>query len=185
MNYYFDTEFLDDGKTIELISIGVACEDGREFYAVSSDFDESRATPWLREHVFNHIPRHQIRLPRGVIAQDLSDFIRGETKLSGYILPKLYGWYSAYDWVALCQLYGPMVGRPTHFPKLAHDVKTIADLYGVGKISKSGFTMHHPLDDAKWCMKVHQACLKRMQDDYIFQNQALGLRDGSRIPPGA
>ena len=33
--YFIDTEFMEDGHTIELISIGICCEDGREFYAVS------------------------------------------------------------------------------------------------------------------------------------------------------
>ncbi|MCW2560140.1 MAG: hypothetical protein JWP55_4104 [Mycobacterium sp.] len=28
--YCYDTEFLNDGRTIELISIGIVCEDGRE-----------------------------------------------------------------------------------------------------------------------------------------------------------
>jgi hypothetical protein len=28
--YCYDTEFLKDGRTIELISIGIVCEDGRE-----------------------------------------------------------------------------------------------------------------------------------------------------------
>lgn len=43
--YCYDTEFLEDGSTIELISIGIVCEDGREYYAVNSDMDEKRAQP--------------------------------------------------------------------------------------------------------------------------------------------
>jgi hypothetical protein len=37
--YFFDTEFDEDGKTIELISIGIKCADGREYYAVSREFE--------------------------------------------------------------------------------------------------------------------------------------------------
>ena len=37
--YFYDCEFIEDGRTIELISIGVVAEDGREFYAVSTEFD--------------------------------------------------------------------------------------------------------------------------------------------------
>ena len=29
LRYFYDTEFIDNGRTIELISIGVAAEDGR------------------------------------------------------------------------------------------------------------------------------------------------------------
>ena len=41
--FFIDTEFVEDGKTIDLISIGIVCEDGREFYAVSTEFDGGRA----------------------------------------------------------------------------------------------------------------------------------------------
>ena len=34
MRYFYDTEFIDDGRTVELISIGVAAEDGRECYSI-------------------------------------------------------------------------------------------------------------------------------------------------------
>jgi hypothetical protein len=48
MNYYLDTEFHEYKKkpligkaidTIELISIGIVAEDGREYYAVCNEFD--------------------------------------------------------------------------------------------------------------------------------------------------
>jgi hypothetical protein len=29
MKYYYDTEFIEDGRTIDLISIGIVAEDGR------------------------------------------------------------------------------------------------------------------------------------------------------------
>ena len=49
VRYFYDTEFIDDGRTIELISIGVAAEDGREYYAVSTEFDP-RARRQLGAH---------------------------------------------------------------------------------------------------------------------------------------
>jgi len=49
--YFYDTEFIEDGTTIELVSIGVVDEAGREFYAVSTQFDPSRAIPWVRDNV--------------------------------------------------------------------------------------------------------------------------------------
>lgn len=47
MRYFYDTEFIEDGHTIELISIGVVAEDGREYYAVSTEFDPERAGSWV------------------------------------------------------------------------------------------------------------------------------------------
>ena len=46
--FFYDTEFIEDGTTIDLVSIGVVDETGREFYAVSSQFDERKAIPWVR-----------------------------------------------------------------------------------------------------------------------------------------
>ncbi|MBA3574969.1 MAG: 3'-5' exoribonuclease, partial [Pseudonocardiales bacterium] len=33
MRFFYDCEFIEDGLTIDLVSIGVVDEDGREFYA--------------------------------------------------------------------------------------------------------------------------------------------------------
>src|SRR5687767_15414314 len=41
--FFYDTEFIEDGTTIDLVSIGVVDETGREFYAVSTQFDPDRA----------------------------------------------------------------------------------------------------------------------------------------------
>lgn len=60
MRYFYDCEFIEDGRTIELVSIGVACEDGREFYAVSTEFDPERAGPWVRRHVLPKLPPRRI-----------------------------------------------------------------------------------------------------------------------------
>lgn len=58
MRYYLDTEFHEDGRTIDLISIGIVAEDGREFYACSLDADWSRIErePWLCANVLPHLP---------------------------------------------------------------------------------------------------------------------------------
>lgn len=55
MRYYLDTEFIDTGNTIDLISIGLVCEDGRELSMQSCEFDESKATPWIQVNVFPHL----------------------------------------------------------------------------------------------------------------------------------
>lgn len=71
MNYYLDTEFHEYAKkplfgkpinTIELISIGIVSEDGREYYAVSKDFDVNLAwdNEWLRENVLFPIYKEHV-----------------------------------------------------------------------------------------------------------------------------
>lgn len=55
MKYWLDCEFLDTGTTIDLVSIGIVCEDGRELYLQSCEFNIDKASPWVREHVIMHL----------------------------------------------------------------------------------------------------------------------------------
>ena len=64
MKYFFDTEFIEGFKKplfdktrhfIDLISIGIICEDGREYYAVSNEFNPKDADDWVRKNVIDKI----------------------------------------------------------------------------------------------------------------------------------
>ncbi len=68
MNYFIDTEFLEGTQkkmfgetkpTIDLISVGIVCEDGREYYAISKDFNLKEAWnryDWKQKEVNDGIP---------------------------------------------------------------------------------------------------------------------------------
>ncbi|HZC16762.1 MAG TPA: hypothetical protein VE309_08370, partial [Caulobacteraceae bacterium] len=65
MKYWIDTEFIERPFSIDLISIGIAAEDGREFYAESSEVDWSKASQWTLQTVRPQLdgkamPREQI-----------------------------------------------------------------------------------------------------------------------------
>jgi hypothetical protein len=62
MRYFLDTEFIEDGKTIDLISIGIVSEDGREFYVGNKECDFSRASDWVIDNVL--IPMGFSRMPK-------------------------------------------------------------------------------------------------------------------------
>ena len=55
MKYWIDTEFIAKPFTIDLVSIGLVAEDGREFYAESSEVDWSKASPCMLENVRPHL----------------------------------------------------------------------------------------------------------------------------------
>jgi len=66
MKYFIDTEFIEGfhkplfGKRrhfIDIISIGIVAEDGREYYAVSSEYNYNDANKWVQENVI--IPLYQ------------------------------------------------------------------------------------------------------------------------------
>lgn len=60
----YDLEFIDDGKTIDLVSVGMVSGDGREMYAVSNNFNQEKLlrNKWMRENVWPHLPIDRSRL---------------------------------------------------------------------------------------------------------------------------
>lgn len=56
MRYFLDTEFIENGKTIDLISIALVSEDNREYYALNHECDFSQASDWVRQNVLVYLP---------------------------------------------------------------------------------------------------------------------------------
>lgn len=149
MKYFYDTEFADDGKTIHLISIGIVAEDGREYYAQSADFlEHGKANEWLQLHVIPHLNNYWTT--RKTIREELLAFMDVEK----YGKPELWGYYSAYDHVAFCQLFGTMMDLPKGFPMYTRDLKQWCDTLGVEHLPKQKEDEHHALADAKWNRQV-------------------------------
>lgn len=74
MKYFIDTEFIEGfhkpmfGRKrhfIDLISIGIFCEDGRKYYAISNEYKYNDADKWVQENV---------------ILQIYKDFIHGDQR---------------------------------------------------------------------------------------------------------
>lgn len=156
---YFDTEFsegffkpiswlpewIPGNKPkwgIELISIGMVDDDGKEYYAINKDFS-GRCNEWVRKNVLTKLPE------RWIIDYDNwwnryhgeSHYICTENKLyktldeiKGDILDfcapgsgdgsvSFSSYYADYDWVLLCTLFGSMVDLPEAFPMFCVDMK--------------------------------------------------------------
>lgn len=150
MRFFLDTEFDEDGKTIELISIGIAAEDGREYYAVSREFDPLHCNDWVRAHVLNKLPPAGDPLwkSRTEIRDDIAEFVKG-----GTTPPEFWAYYADYDWVALCQLFGKMIDLPPAFPKYCRDLKQRLDEYDLRSSDlpeQPEGSEHNALDDARW-----------------------------------
>lgn len=153
MKYFIDTEFHEDGRTIDLISIGIVSEDGREYYAVNGEcnFERIETDPncgWLRENVMQWVDRSHTS-SRERIKADVMDFI-GDDK------PEFWGYYADYDWVVFCQLFGRMIDLPKHFPMFCHDIKQFCNSRGNPKLPAQHDYEHHALADAKWNKLAHE-----------------------------
>ena len=177
MRYFYDCEFLEDGRTIDLISIGVVDDDGGEYYAVNLDAPWKRIYKhkWLCEHVLPSLPRiygderNQVSRRRNpylldfqhpafrrqvVIANEVREFL-----LAGDGKPELWAWYAAFDHVALAWLWGPMIDLPRGIPTLTKDLKQRCDDLGNPTLPEQPEGEHNALEDAR-----HNAVRARFLD---------------------
>lgn len=179
--YAYDTEFIEHEvrvgiwpfgrkvRTIELISIGIVAEDGREYYAVNANapWQVIRKHKWLRENVVralprihgdrrNHLPKGDLGIdfgdrrikPHALIASEVRDFL-----LAGNGAPELWADYGAYDHVVHCWLYGSMIDLPDGLPMWTHDLQQESETNQL-EISEQKSGQHNALEDARHVMRV-------------------------------
>ena len=144
--YFYDCEFIEDGRTIELISIGVVAADGREFYAVSTDFDPDTAGHWVRRNVLGKLPSPSD--PRWRSRARIRDHLYEFLMAPGLPI-ELWAWYAAYDHVVLGQLWGAMPAMPREIPKLTKEIRQHWEVAGCPPIPEPGKDRHNAMADAR------------------------------------
>jgi hypothetical protein len=183
---WFDWEFIEDGHTIDGLAIGIVREDGATYYAVaglgqvglsglrgcaSTCSPTSTAPPGRARPASPHgcgPPK-----PRAQIAAEILEFAGPN--------PEWWAYVAAYDWVALRQLYGPMVDMPAGWPYGCRDVEEIARLAGMGDgeewmspehevAAAHGLIIpegaHHALAGALWAHELWGLAESRLRDLY-------------------
>lgn len=176
MRYFYDTEFLEDGNTIELISIGIVSDKGREYYAVNSDMPLSRIKDhdWLVRNVLPSLPivnkqsldkylssklyfpavieqveldySHASVRPQWIIANEVKEFLQ---PTNDWHDTELWAYYGAYDHIALCQLWGRMIDLPKGIPMFTHEL--MQEWEKVNRLEKPEHVgKHNALEDARW-----------------------------------
>jgi 3' exoribonuclease, RNase T-like len=147
--YFYDCEFIEDGVTIDLVSIGVVDESGREFYAISSQFDESKAIAWVRRNVLDRLPSPADKAwrSRERIREDLLAFLTDPMQAGDTI--ELWAWYAAYDHVALAQLWGAMPALPRVIPRYTKELRQLWEDRGCPPLPDAEDRRHDALVDAR------------------------------------
>jgi hypothetical protein len=170
MKIFYDTEFLENGSTIRLISIGMVAEDGRELYRIVDDeelISDAHKHDWLKANVLPLLPLLSIDdgtdwdwnregddwfdvWPRSTVADDVRAFI--EETLGA----ELWAWYGAYDHVALCQLWGRMIDLPEGVPMWTNDLKQEVVRLGNPTLPRQDGAEHNALADARWVKAAYE-----------------------------
>jgi hypothetical protein len=160
MRYFLDTEFYEDGRTIDLISIAVVAEDGREFYAVSREAQLHLVSDWVRKNVLPSLPPYDdpTWMSRQDIANRLAVFMGSQ--------PEVWAYYADYDWVAVCQLFGTRMQLPEGWPKFCRDLKQLSVDLGSPPHPADPPVEHNALVDALWNKLLYET-LKRSGSSWI------------------
>lgn len=174
---YYDTEFIDTGAHIDLISIGMVSENGPEYYAVSCEFSMKNLVrnTWLIDHVWPSLPQvrgdARMRTMHGHRAKSVNSLVRLHEALfdrydpavktraqiarevHDFVVavrdPQLWAWYGAYDHVCLAQLFGKMIDLPRGIPMYTCDLKQEADRLGNPTVPRQEAGAHNALADAR------------------------------------
>jgi hypothetical protein len=148
MRYFLDTEFIEAPGHLDLISIGVVAEDGREFYGENAAVDWSRASAWVLENVRPHLSETNTTSSPAVLAKAILALVGDDPS------PEFWGYYADYDWVAFCWLFGSMIDLPKGWPMYCRDLKQLMDECGVNRDALPPNDAHHALEDARWIAKA-------------------------------
>ncbi len=239
MKYFLDTEFYEFvrkpffGKSyhsIELISIGIICEDGREYYAINKELNLKRvwnawqekcheSAPhypykeyWLRENVLKGIhddlcakettfaKTYFYSLFEPFRLKSMATLIRWHGKTEKQILaeikqficpyhhassyagigsidsgadayiaanpPEFYGYFSDYDWVLFCAMFGRMLNLPAGYPKYCMDLKQMMKERGLNREWQETHcpkpeNKHNAKADASWNKQLYYEIIKQ------------------------
>lgn len=156
MKYFIDTEFIEGfhkplfGKNrhfIDLISIGIYREDGKKYYALSNEYNYKDANDWVKENVILPIYKQGVHgdarnrwsantfhkyygKSNESIKLEILEFFGCWRDQHFWRAPEgieVYGYFSDYDWVLFCSLFGRMIDLPKGFPMYCIDLKQTLD----------------------------------------------------------
>lgn len=161
MRIFFDTEFYENGRTIQLISIALVREDGRRYAAETLTAEDlCEQDPWLVKNVKPHLRGGDRIKAKETIANEILAFA-GEN-------PEFWAYYADYDWVVLCQIYGRMIDLPEGWPMFCRDVRQLVD----GRpdvVLPENKGAHDAMADALWCREAHRL-LTGARDNRVYNH---------------
>ena len=159
MRYFYDTEFVEDGHTSDLISIAVVADDGRELYLHVDGYDagKAQAHAFVSENVLPHVAG----MPK-VSRDDAREMLTGFFLL-GQEAIDLWGYFPAWDHIALMQLWGDFSKQPTWLPMRTNDVCTFAQLTNLALLGRVlDGSEHSALADARWTRDAFNDLARRV-----------------------
>ncbi len=172
-----DTEFTSLNASADLISLALVDmnDETNFFYAIFSDYDRSKLTPWQDEHVlpFLDLSGDVEKGSNAIYLQDAYAVVVDELKvwLEQWEAVQIWADVLAYDWVLFCELFGGALHIPSSIHYMAMDLATLFYTKGIdpdidrfdyvysGNIP-NGIQRHNALADAQTGVKCYHKLIK-------------------------
>lgn len=127
----------------------------------------TRHNSWMDKfypNEFDYIRKHNTKIPDHYYSSGNDGYVKNRALI--YNQPEFYGYYSDYDWVLFCSLFGTMMQLPRGFPMYCTDLKQMMDERGLTKEWKQKNHPdpegeHNALVDAKWNMELYKKIIKK------------------------
>lgn len=154
--WFLDTEFHEDGRVLSLISIAFVSAQ-TEYYAVALDgWRPAACNEWVQQNVLPQLPpRTDLAWKtRAQIARDITELVK-VSEMMYQDSVEIWGYFSDYDWVVFCQLFGTMMDLPKGFPMYCLDLKQEMHRLGFKQEDLPDSLLHqteehNALMDARW-----------------------------------
>lgn len=155
-DFVVDAEFIETETGVDLVSLALVGDGGREMYVISADHDPSLANEFVLNNV---IPQLE---PRAHPAwQSRADIRRSVLSFVGESVPRFWSWGGApYDWLVLAQLF-PLAERvPDGWRFTCYDITQLAEDQGYrldpvdDRLPQPPTNVHHALADARWAHQL-------------------------------
>lgn len=174
MRVFLDCEMTGLHQGSSLISLGLVAENGKQFYAEFTDYNENQCDDWIKENVvanlqFTDMDVFEQTVGDYTLTKNTTHFISGELHewLSQFKTVELWSDCHHYDMVLFMELFGGAFGLPTNVYYIPFDISTMFKVLGIDPdISREAF-IDTPIDGVKhnslYDAKVIQACFEKLQ----------------------
>jgi hypothetical protein len=123
---------------------------GETYYAISSEFDVTKANEWLQANIIAHLENYITRKPLSQIGIEIVNFI-------GYQKAEFWAFFGTFDWFLVMDLYGGFEYLPYNFPMYCGELKQeIERLNFPENLFPVQVNQHQALSDAKWNKALHE-----------------------------
>lgn len=148
MRYFLSTKYTETPWSLQLISIGIVDGNGRAFYAENQSFDERKADTFAKKYIHPNLLWLWLKADREgeysfwytcrgkAVPDEEAESVFGpvsyiKNRLLHYFWndpnPEIWGYYSAFDWVVFCGIFGMITDLPMGFPIYCRELMQLLD----------------------------------------------------------